>query len=344
MLYIHEFPDWTSFRYNERKVLARLGRSRLEEGRLIGNLAAFDAKGACRDILAKDIVANFAIDGRTLKFEKVREEVDLALSGKSSDNAIKNLIGATRNAQNPISEERLFAWHSSLAANRISHYREDEGEISFVLNGNTLKFRGTSFYRTQKELLKFINWFNADNSDALLKAAIAQFHFLAIRPFHEANGRIARALSGMALAKGENISYPAYSLCGQIFKHRTEYFEILNRIERSSGEITDWILWFFDIFDKAVEESVNAIQLHLRAAKFRAEHAGTSLNEREQKLVSLLLNSEFTDKLTSSRLATLMNTSPDTALRDIQDMIEKGVLQKEDRGGRSTSYRLADLG
>lgn len=344
MLYIHEYPDWTDFRYDAVSVLAKLGRVRFLEGRLLGSVQSLNRANAETDLLARDICANFAIDDRRLKYEKIRGEVALALESKSSDNMVRNLLGATQNAKAPLTEDRLFAWHASLGSNKVRSYRKSDAKVSFEYAGETAhSYRGVPEYRLAAEVSKFIDWYNADGgTDILLKAAVAHFRFLAIRPFDDANGRIARALSEMLLVKNEGSPRRVYSLCESLLDKRAEYFQILAKTQAMNGDITEWILWFLGAFESALEKGEAEVAHDLRAASFRARHSDASLTDRQQKLLAALLGGSFTDKLTTSHLASLAGTSPDTALRDIQDLIDKGILKKESRGGRSTSYRLAD--
>lgn len=344
MLYIHEYPDWTHFRYDTGSVLAKLGHVRFLEGRLLGSVQSLSRPAAEADILARDICANFAIDNRKLKYEKIRSEVSLALESKSTDNAVKCMMGARRNAAAPLSEDRLFAWHAALGSNKVRTYRENDDAILFEsTEGKTVKYRGVAAYRLGAEVARFIDWYNDDgDTDALLKAAIAHFRFLAIRPFDDANGRLARALSEMLIAKNESTQRSSHSFCEVLLEKRSEYFEILAKTQTMNGDITKWILWFLGAFEASLEKGEGEVARDLRAASFRARHSDASLTDRQQKLLAALLGGSFTDKLTTSRLASLAGTSPDTALRDIQDLIDKGILKKESHGGRSTSYRLAD--
>ena len=205
MLYIHQFPDWTRFRFDSPKVLNALGQTRLEEGKLIGIMQICGLKDIEAKLLAEDIVANYAIDGYTLDPTNTLAEVEL--KSKGSQNYIKNYLGAIQNASQPLTEERIFNWHSAMGQNKVLRYRNTPSEVQTTLDEKTLHFVGPNPERLQSEMTNFLSWFENDDMDGVIKAAIAHFWFLTIRPFTDANGRLARAITAMQLARAESTTH-----------------------------------------------------------------------------------------------------------------------------------------
>ena len=244
MLYIHQFPDWTRFRFDSPKVLQALGQTRLEEGKLIGIMQICGLKDIEAKLLAEDIVANYAIDGYTLDSAQTLAEVEL--KSKGSQNYIKNYLGAIHNASQPLTDERIFNWHSAMGQNKVKHYRDTPSEVQTTIDAiapdsaTTLRFTGPNPERLQSEMENFLSWFESANIDGVIKAAIAHFWFITIRPFADANGRLARAITAMQLARAENTTHCQYALNKQIYIHKNDYFKILARTQAASGDLTEF--------------------------------------------------------------------------------------------------------
>ena len=340
MLYIHQFPDWTRFRFDSPKVLNALGQTRLAEGKLIGIMQICGLKDIETKLIAYDIVANYAIDDYSLNAAKVLTEVEL--KSKSNENYIKNYIGAIQNAAMPLTEERLFNWHAAMGQNKVKHYRETPSEVQTTLDEKTLHFVGPNPERLQSEMESFISWFEKSNMDGVIKAAIAHFWFLTIRPFADANGRIARAITAMQLARTENTTHCQYALNKQINIHKSDYFKILARTQAASGDLTEWILWFLQMMRDAIKDSKEQFAPEISRIQFRSAHANDTFSAREQQLLDEIMAGRLVQPFTAKEAAALFNASHDTALREIQSLMDKNILETNNKGGRSMRYRLVN--
>ena len=349
MLYIHQFPDWTRFRFDSPKVLNALGQTRLAEGKLIGIMQICGLKNIEAKLLAEDIVANYAIDGYELDAASILAEVEL--KSKGNLNFVKNYIGAIQNASSPLTEERLFNWHAAMGQNKVKHYRETPSEVQTTIDATdpetapkTLHFAGPNPERLQSEMESFISWFENASMDGVIKAAIAHFWFLTIRPFADANGRIARAITAMQLARAESTTHCQYALNKQINDNKDDYFKILARTQAASGDLTEWILWFLQMMRQAIKNSEQLFATEINNIQFRNAHASTPLSEREQQLIDEILAGRIAQPFTAKEVAALFNASHDTALREIQSLMDKGILQTNNKGGRSMRYKLVNAG
>ena len=349
MLYIHQFPDWTRFRFDSTKVLNALGQTRLAEGKLIGLMQICGLKNIEAKLIAEDIVANYAIDGYTLDAANILAEVEL--KSKGNLNFVKNYIGAIQNASSPLTEERLFNWHSAMGQNKVKHYRETPSEVQTTIDATNpetapkaLHFVGPNPERLQSEMENFLTWFEKSNMDGVIKAAIAHFWFLTIRPFADANGRMARAITATQLARAESTTHCQYALNKQINANKSDYFKILARTQAASGDLTEWILWFLQMMRQAIKDSEQLFATEINYLQFRNAHASTPLSEREQQLIDEILAGKIAQPFTAKEVAALFNASHDTALREIQSLMDKGILQTNNKGGRSMRYKLVDTG
>lgn len=338
MLFIHQFPDWTRFRFDPKCVLDALGKARFGEGRLTGMLTFIGAKDIETDLVSQDIVANFAIDGISLDPESIKKEV--SLRGQGSLAHVKNYIGAIENYATPLTQERLFSWHGSLAGARTSAWRDGASEITD--ESEDLHFSGPGPERLPAETENFLRWFETSPMDGTIKAAIAHFWFLTLRPFDTANGRLARAITAMQLSRTQKSARMQYALNGQILSNREDYFRTLNKAQCSNGDLTEWILWFLKQIEAAVQTSETAIEFQTRRFRFLARHSGTHTTEREQALLNAALTGEIPRDFTAKDVAKLFGTSHDTALREIQSLIEKKLATANRKGGRSQTYSIAE--
>lgn len=338
MLYIYQFPDWTNFRFNAKNVLDTLGKACHTEGKLSGLLEICRNSDFENATIAEDIVANFAIDAHKLDMETVKDEVSKRAQGATP--YIKNYLGAIANAVNPLTAERLLGWHSAMG-NTKTHGFRDTSSIITDKDGKTL-FTGPGCERLQNEMANFFNWFENDPMDSTVKAAIAHFWFLTLRPFNDRNGRLARILTTMLLCRGRNSAHLDYALCSQILEQREEYMRILNKAQCGSGDLTEWIVWFLQQIENAASASIARIESEIGRARFASRHAEVSAGERGQKLLMAVLNGDIPKEFTAKDAAAIFGTSHDTALREIQSLITKGLVHANSKGGRSTRYSVVE--
>jgi Fic family protein len=340
MLFIHQFPDWTHFRFDTRRVLDALGETRLLEGRLIGTMNMCGLGKTENEILASDIVANFAMDGHDLDLDAIQKEVELRSQAKQ--NFVKNYLGAIVNSAMPLTAERLFNWHASMSPSKSMRLRETPSRIEFSNGDSTYVFDGPWPERLETEVENFIKWFETSTMDGVIKAAITHFWFLTLRPFNDANGRVARTLMAMQLARAAKTTHCQYALNVQMVQNRAEYFCILNRTQCGNGDLTDWILWFLTQIDEAIEKRKESIQTEIRHAMFMNKISGTPIGEREQQLLEASLAGTIPQEFTAKDVAMIFGTSHDTALREIQSLIKKGMVKANQKGGRSQRYSLVE--
>ena len=328
-LFIHQYPDWTKFRYNMQRVLDALGQTRLAEGKLIGVSFILGDALAGTEILAQDVAANFALDGYSLDPIDIRAEIEKKNAG---NDVVRNFAGALQNAKQPLTLDRIFAWHASVGQNKVKKFRSRENSAG--------AFSGVSFDRVPLEMERFVDWFENSTQDGALKAAIAHFWFLTIRPFDDGNGRIARMLSTMLLARSENTAHLEYAVNAEILKNRDEYIDRLFSAQSGNGDITEWILWFLKMLKNAVETREKEMASSLQKMLFTQKLQRVSLSERERRIVDAVWDGTLPQKFSVKEAAALTGTSHDSALRDIQSMISKGVVRAESKGGRSQKYSL----
>jgi len=328
-LFIHQYPDWTKFRYNAQSVIDALGQTRLQEGALVGVADLVCDSDFETKMLARDIAANYALDEITLDVQKLESEIQKKNSAK---NDIRNFVGAIQNAKLPLTEERLFAWHAAIGQNKVKSYRTKE---SFAGT-----FNGVSPERIPHEMERFINWFENSTQDGAIKAAIAHFWFLTIRPFEDGNGRIARALSAMLLARSENTTRCEYALNEQILKDREKYIQTLFRAQAGNGDLTEWILWFLNTMRTSIEDCSKEISGSLKKMQFLQKNQQADLSARERKIVEAVWKGALPQVFSVKEVAAFTGTSHDSALRDIQDLIQKEIARPENKGGRSQKYSL----
>ena len=328
-LFIHQYPDWTKFRYNAQSVMDALGQTRLLEGALVGVADLVCDSDTETRMLAKDIAANYALDGYTLEIPKLESEIQ---KKNSARNDIRNFVGAIQNAKLPLTEERLFAWHAAIGQNKVKSFRTKE---SFAGT-----FTGVSPERIPLEIGRFIDWFENSTQDGAIKAAIAHFWFLTIRPFEDGNGRIARALAAMLLARSEDTTRCQYALNEQILKDRESYIQTLFKAQAGNGDLTEWILWFLNAMQKSIEDSKKEITGALKKMLFLQKNQQADLSTRERKIIEAVWNGELPAVFSVKEVAAFTGTSHDSALRDIQDLIQKEIVRPENKGGRSQKYSL----
>ena len=363
-IYIHEKDNWTNFKWNEKLVSKKLAETRNLQGRLLGKMESlgFDQQDeAVLNTLTLEIVKSSEIEGEILDLEQVRSSVARRLgielagaieSERHIDGIVEMMLDATQRYDLPITKDRIFGWHSSLFPTgwsnlykiTVADWRKDTTGPMQVVSGamgkEKIHFEAPNSERIDSEMGNLINWIESENEiDHVLKSAIVHLWFITIHPFEDGNGRIARAITEMLLARSDNSVKRFYSMSSQIRVERKQYYEILEKTQKGVSEITDWILWFLDCLKNSFESTSELLSTILIKAEFWKINSKTIFNERQQKMLNQLLDG-FDGKLTTSKWGKICKCSQDTALRDIQDLIKKEILQKEKSGGRSTNYEL----
>jgi Fic family protein len=342
MLYIHQYPDWTHFRFDSRKVLNALGETRLQEGKLIGAMETCGFQDLEQELLIQDIRSNSAIDGIHLDKAFVEQQVALVQGGsaQSADPAVRIYLAAITKAFNPLTQERLFAWHASMGQNKVASFRAAPSAVQYRQGELQLDFEGPNPERLEQEVERYIQWMESSSMDGVIKAAVAHFWFATLRPFADANGRLARLLTIVALARSEQTTRCQFSLNQAFLERREDYFKILNATQRGNGDLTEWILWFIETLQAAMSSTRERILKEQRKTAFYNRHAGEAFDEKDQKLFTALFAGTLPASFTAKELAAIIDQSHDTALRTIQKLIAKGILKSDEKGGRSQRYSI----
>ena len=358
--YIHELPDWPQFVWNHETVAAPLASARHKQGRLLGQMEALGFKvkeEAVLRTLTDDVLKSSEIEGEKLDAEQVRSSVARRLgmdigglkpADRNVEGVVEMMLDATQRYDQPLTEDRLFGWHAALfpTAHRIKvgAWRDDSTAPMQVVSGpvgrERVHFEAPPAARLEEEMRRFLEWFNGDaTTEPVLKAAQAHLWFVTIHPFDDGNGRIARAIADMALARSEESSQRFYSMSAQVRQDRSDYYRILEQTQQGSMDITAWVEWFLACLTQAIEGAHSALAGVITKARYWETLRDVPLNDRQRLVINRLLDG-FEGKLTTSKWATLTKSSQDTALRDIQQLVERGVLIRNPAGGRSTSYSL----
>lgn len=362
--YIHQKEHWPHFTWNTESFIMLLSEARNLQGRLLGKMDSlgFELRNeAFLDTLTLDVLKSSEIEGEFLNPEQVRSSIARKLgmelatlvdSDRNVDGVVEMMLDATQNCFEPLTAERLFDWHAALFPTArsgmhkitVADWRKDATGPMQVVSGamgkEKVHFQAPEAPLVENEMLLFLEWFNThQETDLVLKAAIAHLWFVTIHPFEDGNGRIARAITDMLLARSDKSTQRFYSMSAQIRTERKQYYHILETTQKGSLDITEWIQWFLNCLINALGASDTILNTVLAKAEFWTKHAETAINERQKKLLNKILDG-FDGKLTSSKWAKIAKCSKDTAIRDINDLIEKEILQKEAAGGRSTNYEL----
>lgn len=360
--YIHEFPNWTDFSWQEIVINSVFGEVRLLQGKIIGQMNAlgFSAKAeATLNSLTSDVVKSSEIEGEFLNFEQVRSSIarrlgidtaGLVPSSRHIEGVVEMMLDATQRYNFPLDENRLFGWHAALFPTGYSgpykieagHYRTGQKQVvSGAMGREKVHYEAVKPELVKTEMDRFLDWVNNEKHlDPVLKAAIAHFWFIIIHPFDDGNGRIGRVITDMLLARSEGSGERFYSISGQILTERKRYYEVLQKVQYSSGDITEWLEWFLSCLKNALLATENTTNKILRKAEFWELHEYSYVNERQRLMINKLLG-DFEGKLQTSKWAKMAKTSTDTALRDIRDLVEKGILTQTDEKGRNAGYKLA---
>ncbi len=365
-MYIHEQPNWPAFTWDRAMLAELLSDVRHLQGRLLGRMETlgFDLREqATLRALTEDVTTTSAIEGQHLDLIQVRSSLARRMGidvgalppvDRNVEGIAEVLLDATRHFERPLTAERLFGWQAALFPDRRSGLQrvtvgawrtEASGPMQVVSGGygrEVVHFEAPSHDRLAVEMDTFLAWFNRpSDEDPVIKSAIAHLWFLTIHPFDDGNGRIARAISDLQLARCEGTSHRFYSMSAQIQAARSEYYRILERTQKGTLDLTAWIEWYLLTLRRAIEASASLLEVVLAKAHFWNTHRTTQLNERQRLMLNRLLDG-FEGKLTTSKWAKLAKCSSDTALRDITDLLDRQILIKDGAGGRSTGYRLVN--
>ena len=363
--YIHQLKEWPKFRWREDVILELLSAVRYRQGKLIGFMQALGfqlQEEATLETLTLDVLKSSEIEGEILDADEVRSSIarrlgmeiaGLVLSDRHVDGIVEMMLDATQNYKNDLTTERLFGWQAALfPTGRSGMHKIVVGEwrnntegnpmqvVSGAIGNEKIHFKAPDSSLIQDEMTAFLKWFKVEiSSDPIIKAAVAHLWFITIHPFEDGNGRIARAITDLQLARADESNQRFYSMSAQMRKERNAYYDILEKTQKGSLDITEWIKWFLICLNNALIATDEILLLVKRKAMFWEHHAATSLNDRQQIMINKLLDG-FDGKLTSSKWAKIAKCSSDTAVRDINALLAKGILVKENAGGRSTSYLL----
>jgi Fic family protein len=365
--YIHELANWPEWHWDQARLAAALARARHLQGRLVGHMEALGFRvreEAVLRTLTDDVLKSSEIEGENLDADQVRSSVARRLgmdlgglkpADRHVEGVVEMMLDATQRYEQPLTQDRLSGWHASLFPTgrsgmhpiTVGAWRDDSSAPMQVVSGpvgrERVHFEAPEAGRLAGEMERFLDWFNGDvTAEPVLKAAQAHLWFVTIHPFDDGNGRIARAIADMTLARSEESSQRFYSMSAQIREERTEYYRILEQTQRGSLDMTPWMEWFLGCLTRAIEGAQGALAGVIGRARFWEKLRDVPLNERQRLIINRLLEG-FEGKLTSSKWAALTRSSTDTALRDIQQLVERGILIRNPAGGRSTSYSLAGL-
>ncbi len=366
-MYIYQLIQWPHFQWNTGEIASVLAGVRHQQGRLLGrmeNLGFNLREEATLQTLTLDVLKSSEIEGEVLDAEQVRSSVarrlgmniaGLVPADRNVEGVVEMMLDATQQYQEALTEDRLFGWQASLfPAGRSGMHRIVTGQwrdnlpddpmqvVSGPMGRETVHFQAPDADQVPTEMKAFLDWFNApDKTDPVLRAAIAHLWFVTIHPFDDGNGRIARAITDMQLARADETRQRFYSMSTQIRAERKAYYDILEATQKGRMDITQWIYWFLGCLERSIEAAGTTLAGVMKKATFWKQPATHTLNDRQKLMLNKLLDG-FTGKLTSSKWAKIAKTSQDTAIRDIQDLINRQLLVKEPAGGRSTSYLLND--
>lgn len=362
--YIWQANDWPDWHYDLAALAGPMAEVSHAQGRLMGRLA--DVGMALRDqasltALTDDVLKTSEIEGEMLNAASVRSSIArrlgvdigaLAPVDRHVEGVVELVLDATGNFWMPVTNERLFGWHaalfptgySGLAKINVGAWRDDAGGPMQVISGpigrQRVHFEAPPADRLIAEMERFLAWLNTSSTTPpLIKAGLGHLWFVTLHPFDDGNGRIARAIGDLLLARTDGSPQRFYSLSAQIQRERKAYYDMLERTQKRSMDVTEWLTWFLDTLHQAINQAHLMLDIVLAKTRFWQRWLTTSFNERQIKLLNCLLDG-FDGKLTSSKWAAIAKCSPDTALRDITDLLNRGVLRKMEAGGRSTGYEL----
>ena len=364
-IYIHQLKDWPNFQWDEKKLLKLLAEVRHRQGRLLGLMQGlgFNLQAeATLQTLTLDVLKSSEIEGEILNPDQVRSSIarrlgmdiaGLVPSDRNVEGIVEMMLDATQNYKVALTEDRLFGWHAALFPTGrsgmhkivVGAWRDNTKDdpmqvVSGPMGREKIHYKAPDADILPDEMNAFLKWFNSENNiDPVIKAALAHLWFVTIHPFDDGNGRIARAIADLQLARSDGSNQRFYSMSAQIRKERNAYYEILEATQKNSLDITPWIEWFLSCLDRALLATDEILAVVMKKARFWEKHIDVSFNDRQKIMLNKLLDG-FDGKLTSSKWAKITKSSSDTAIRDINDLLHKNILEKESAGGRSTSYTI----
>lgn len=361
---IHERNQWPDLTWDTAAITSLLSDVRHSQGRLAGRMESLGfplREEATLATLTQDVVKTSEIEGEKLDVQQVRSSIAKRMGidvgalphvDRNVEGIVEVMLDATRHYQRPLDKERLFGWHAALFPTGRSGMQritvggwrtEASGPMQVVsgpLGRERIHYEAPAHDRLETEMTRFLAWLNGKpSSDLVLTSAIAHFWFVTIHPFDDGNGRIARAIADMVLARSEGSPQRFYSMSAQIQRERKAYYDVLEACQRGDVDVTAWIDWYLRCLERAIGSANDILWLVLRKATFWKRREGEAFNDRQRAIINRLFDG-FEGRLTSSKWAKLAKCSQDTALRDIGDLVKRKVLVKDDAGGRSTSYRL----
>ncbi len=364
-MYLWEKPDWPAFTWDEAHLAKLVAQVAREQGRLLGKMEAlgFELRSEANlRTLTEDVIKSSEIEGENLQREQVRSSIARRLgmnveglipADRNVEGVVEMMLDATGNYNQPLTEERLFAWHASLFPTarsgmtfiHVGQWRDDQDGPMQVVSGpvghEKVHYEALAADSIANEIKVFLRWFEKTSEmDPLLMAGLAHLWFVTIHPFDDGNGRIARAIADMALARSEKIGQRFYSMSSQIRLEYKEYYNLLEWTQKGELDVTRWQTWFLNCLLRAIDGAQETLSAVLIKASFWERFAKEPLNERQIKMLNKLLD-DFEGKLTTSKWAKIAKCSQDTAYRDILDLMNRGALHKAPGGGRSTSYLLS---
>ena len=373
MKYIHQTDIWPKFTWDHQRIASVLGPVRNRQGRLLGRMEALGfplRNEAVLQTLTLEVIKSGEIEGETLDLAQVRSSIARRLgmdvagmvpSDRHVEGVVEMMMDAAQNFDKPLTKDRLFDWHASLFPTGRSGMRkiaagawrfDADGPMRVVsgpVGREKVHFVAPEADRLEGEMREFLKWFkNSEDLDPVLKAGIAHLWFVTVHPFEDGNGRMARAIADMQLARADGSRERFYSMSVQVRQERNAYYDILEKTQQSTDvtkdgvNITPWLEWFLGCLGRALDTTENTLAKVFKKAHFWEAHVSIPLNERQRTIVNKLFDA-FEGKLTTSKWSKITKCSQDTAWRDINDLIEKGVLIKEAAGGRSTSYALKEI-
>ncbi|MXZ36245.1 MAG: Fic family protein [Acidobacteria bacterium] len=362
--YIYQLTEWPKFTWDHGALAVPLAEIRFRQGRLLGRMESLVfalQQEAELETLTLDVVKSSEIEGENLNTNQVRSSIARRLgmdiagmvpAHRNVEGVVEMMLDASRNFDKPLTEDRLFAWHASLFPTGrsgmrkiiVGAWRDDANGPMEVVSGpigkERVHYEAPAAPLLEKEMARFFDWANgSDGTDPLFRAALAHLWFATIHPFDDGNGRMARAIADWALARSEKSPQRFYSMSSRIRQERDAYYEILERTQKGTLDVTPWMVWFLVCLGRAFEGTEATLATVLHKARFWRKHADVNINDRQRLLLNKILDG-FDGKLTSSKWARIAKCSQDTAIRDIKDLVAQGVLEKDAGGGRSTSYSL----
>ena len=368
MSYIWQAKNWPQLTWDSSLLLSLLGQARLAQGNLLGRVKRLGfelGEEAQADILTEEAIKTSAIEGERLNRQAVRSSVarhlGLPTAGlgpvtRSVDGLVEVLLNATQNYQEVLSAERLKGWqaalfptgHSGFHKIKVGEWRGNEPMrvVSGPVGRERIHYEAPPGEKVNHEMSLFISWWNSSSqtTDGLLRAGLAHFYFVTIHPFEDGNGRVARALTDMALAQDEKLGVRYYSMSSQIMEERDEYYNVLEKSSKTNDTaVTEWLAWFLGCYRRAIERSDKIIRHVLTKADFWQRYAQTTMNERQRKVVNRLLEAGgggFQGGLTTRKYVSMTKVSRATAFREISELLENDVLKQNSSKGRSVSYDL----